>query len=391
MIDNLHKRGANAAIAYNSKGGNSSIYDVENVDIENISKQSLSNDAVDCTTDDGKDSEKKNSAFVVIALSVLLWYSAAVVAITTTKKIMLLAKLPFMLCTSQFAIAAILTSLYTFCINIANVNSSGQSEYVTGSSSSSHKDHSNKLITNEVRKIAISYTLGFVFTNISFSVVNANFTETVKAGEPISSVIMGYFYLNERSSFITYLTLIPICLGVGISSYDDVSFNAVGFLAAAVSNICFSSRAVFAKHLFHLFPDCLSETTLFKHISVIGLVILVPLMILFERSDLWTTFLDNEMTNLAQKYELLYLLILNGVAYTLYNITSFAVLNKTSIATHAVLNLLRRVVIVGCTTCYFGINLSSLNLFGVSVAVFGVSLYVLSKNMHVMQYFLKRK
>jgi drug/metabolite transporter (DMT)-like permease len=80
--------------------------------------------------------------------------------------------------------------------------------------------------------------------------VSASFAETVKAGEPISSVLIGLFFFHEGTTLPTYLTLIPICLGVGVSSMQDVSFDILGFLAAAASNICFSSRAVLTKYMF---------------------------------------------------------------------------------------------------------------------------------------------
>eukprot|EP01035_Chromulina_nebulosa_P019973 gene19973-25942_t len=41
-----------------------------------------------------------------------------------------------------------------------------------------------------VYQIATSYTFGFIFTNIAFSLVNASFAETVKAGEPLSTVLL---------------------------------------------------------------------------------------------------------------------------------------------------------------------------------------------------------
>ena len=211
--------------------------------------------------------------------------------------------------------------------------------------------------------------------------MSASFAETVKSAEPLSSVFLGYFYFNEGHTLSTYLTLLPICMGVGVSCMHDGSFGIIGFLCAAISNLCFSSRAVLTKHLFRTQKESivLDEVCLFTHISQIGLMVLVPLTIMIEGKTILNSYIDNDIN--IDLNGLLLILLLNGVFYSVYNLMSFLVLSRTDLVTHAVFNVFRRVMIIICTSYYFSIILSLLNVIGIAIAVFGVLLfcYVRSK------------
>jgi solute carrier family 35 protein E1 len=312
---------------------------------------------------------------------VLIWYLFAIGAVTMSKKIMMEVQLPSMLCTCQFISAAIATKML---------------EDVMGDSFSAHSP-SQSLIQDKVSvpvgrrggrpnnfmwqmaQIALSYTFGFIFTNLAFSVVTASFAETVKSAEPISSVLMGFVVLNEVASLPTYLTLIPICAGVAISCFHDDSFAFNGFLYAAASNICFSGRAVLAKRLLKQYPGSISEVEMFRLISLMGLVVLVPLTIISEGTDIYA-FFSGDATMTQTYWELLSLLFLNGCAYAVYNLTSFLVLARTSLVTHAVLNCFRRVFIIVFTSYYFNVEISQFNMLGVALAVLGVMLFAYCKD-----------
>jgi solute carrier family 35, member E1 len=306
---------------------------------------------------------------VVVPFMVFVWYFFAVMAITTSKQIMLDVQLPNMLCTAQFFFALVATKLTSDLM-------SPNSESLL-SASSLHKSVPHHLLPNFnslLTQIAISYTLGFVFTNMAFSVVTASFAETVKSAEPISSVILGYIILNEVATAPTYATLVPIVVGVSISCVHDDSFDLKGFLYAAISNICFSSRAVLAKKLLKQYPGAIDEVGMFHRISLVGLVVLVPLTILTEGREIYA-LCTGDSTMVSTYIELLSLLFINGCAYACYNLMSFLVLSRTNLVTHAVLNCFRRVFIIVFTSLYFHVEISQFNMMGVAMAVLGVCLF----------------
>lgn len=206
--------------------------------------------------------------------------------------------------------------------------------------------------------------------------MTAAFAETIKSSEPISTVLIGLLFLSEGVSTRTYLTLLPICLGVGISCYSNDSFDLLGFAFAAASNICFSSRAVLAKKLHLTYPDSLDEISLFMNISLEGLVFLVPIMVIFEGRGIMAHMHyepfeagQSSITTLAG------LLLVNGTMFAAYNLVSYLVLRRTDLITHSVLNAFRRVFIIMFTTYYFQNHISTFNCLGILIAVLGVLLF----------------
>jgi hypothetical protein len=85
----------------------------------------------------------------VLPLLVLIWYGSASVAITSSKRTMMMLPMPFLLCCSQFAVASVMVGLYArYTRSLKRLHSS---------------------IRSTVVQISVSYTLGFIFTNVAFS------------------------------------------------------------------------------------------------------------------------------------------------------------------------------------------------------------------------------
>ena len=89
---------------------------------------------------------------VELIVLALIWYLCAIITITSTKELMNRVQLPFLLCTSQFIFASALTFMY---LKFSNMY---------------------KPIPPEAQKvvyqISATYTLGFVLTNVAFSLGN---------------------------------------------------------------------------------------------------------------------------------------------------------------------------------------------------------------------------
>ena len=84
-----------------------------------------------------------------VVLLVVVWYFCAVVTITTTKEVMNRVRLPYLLCLSQFAFASVLSfGFLQYTEKLKAIPPAVQGVIV---------------------QIAASYTLGFILTNIAFS------------------------------------------------------------------------------------------------------------------------------------------------------------------------------------------------------------------------------
>jgi solute carrier family 35 protein E1 len=307
----------------------------------------------------------------VQGLCIVLWYGASVFAISTSKLAMQQQRVPLTLCAAQFCVAAFGSRIVLLIRGVRG----------------------EQLVLNNdlwrVLKIAVAYTSGFLFTNLAFSIASAPFVETVKASEPITTVILAILLLGERERAMTYGALVPIVVGVAAATSSDSSFSATAMAAVLASNFCFSARSVFAKQLKREAPHAPSSTdpvVLFYHISRLGLVLLVPLAGAVEglglvRAATWThdDAFGSRLTTLdLQRF--IATLVLNGVCYTVYNQMSFCVLNRvTTTSTHAVLNVFRRVVVILATSAYFAKPLARSTIQGVAVAVVGFLAFTWSK------------
>ena len=215
--------------------------------------------------------------------------------------------------------------------------------------------------------------------------------ETIKAAEPLSTVFLGLILLKESYSRYTYSSLIPICGGVALSCYNNDVFDLVGFSMAMASNFCFSARSVYAKMLSALSrgTHSLDEINMFFHISIIGLLFLIPITAVFEGQRIMEMIFDNTAaTRLTQeslqihRHEvdanvttLLFLLVMNGTMFAAYNLASYVVLRGTELVTHSVLNVFRRVFIIGFTSFYFQAPLRMMSIIGIGIATGGVLLF----------------
>ena len=313
-------------------------------------------------------SERPASISIQLVVMIVVWYVSAVVTITSTKELMNRMQLPFLLCLSQFAFASILSFVYL------------------------HFSSSLKPVPTPARsivlQIAISYTLGFVLTNIAFSLGTASSVETIKAGEPLTTVLLGLLLLKESYSSSTYLSLLPICGGVALACYNNDSFHVWSFALAMASNFCFSARSVYTKVLNASNVSGFDEVNLFYAISWRGLVFLLPVTLLMEgRTMLEIAFGNNHgtITNMGGVYSsanfamIALLLMLNGSMFAFYNLASYGVLKRTELVTHSVLNVFRRVFIIAFTSVYFHVQLTVYSIVGVGLATIGVLLFSTSR------------
>lgn len=223
------------------------------------------------------------------------------------------------------------------------------------------------------RLIAV-YTVGFCLTNGSFGKVNASFVDTIKAGEPIATVLLTVLFLpGERVTGLVFLSLLPIVAGVAVSSMSDTSFNMLGFLMAMGSNLCFSARSICAKLLRSSLGKQMDNANLFMWINLLGAAVLFPFAVYIEGPVLLQVITGQ----LGQKP--LRLFMINGVCYFLNNQMNFLVLEKVDAVTHGLINCGRRVANISFAIVWFGTAVTLYNGVGISLALSGAYMYMKAK------------
>jgi hypothetical protein len=217
--------------------------------------------------------------------------------------------------------------------------------------------------------------------------------ETIKSSEPFSTVLIGLFLLSESYSMLTYLSLVPICLGVAVSCFNsEEGFVVMSFAMALASNFLFSARSVYTKQFNLSNNEKFDEINMFCYISFLGMVILIPIAALMEGGTLLSVAQahllsgvepilpqDQGFFEFSAVTNGLLLLLLNGVMFAAYNLVSYKVAKETELVTHAVFNVCRRLFVIGFTSYYFNTAISNIAAFGIISATAGVLLFSYSR------------
>ncbi len=107
-------------------------------------------------------------------------------------------------------------------------------------------------------------------------------TQAIGATTPAITAVMAYFMLNTRESRQTYMTLVPVVLGIIVASGWEPNFNMLGFLLCLTATTTRSFKTVLQALLLSDPAERLSSMSLMYYMSPIALAVSLPLALLFE-------------------------------------------------------------------------------------------------------------
>jgi len=290
---------------------------------------------------------------------ILVWYVTGALTNSTSKQTLSLFKSehkPFLSLTLMQHLVAAFCG--TFAIRVLRLKQ--------------HKALPSEAMTWGFYRLIAVYTVGFCLTNGSFGKVNASFVDTIKAGEPIATVLLTILLLpGERVTPLVFLSLLPIVGGVATSSLSEASFNMLGFCMAMGSNICFSARSICAKLLRSSLGKQMDNANLFVYINLYGALCLFPVAVYVEGPLLLTVLMNGGTP--ARFF------LLNGFFYYLNNQMNFLVLEKVDAVTHGLINCGRRVANICFAIVWFGTAVTLYNGVGITLALSGAYCYMKAK------------
>ena len=328
-----------------------------------------------------------------LGMAVLLWYSLGIISIATSKVLLTNGVSPLVLSLQQFGIGCLVLHAIVHIRRGGGDSSDDTTTHTT--TTKNNKNNNNTYLP----WASVCFALGFVATNLGFHGAAASVVETVKASEPITSALLAYTCGLETQgwNFGQLTSLASIVAGVVLASSssssssgaDDESttttttatpWSAILYVLAA--NLCFSFRGLFQKlgQQKQQQQDAvrlqLSMQTMGLRLLVVPVVVeqVVVLLLLRRTTDTnssssssWettsTTTITNNYSSSSSSYTTMLLLsmgLLNGVAFTAYNLASTYILSRLTVVHHAALNCIRRVVAILVTSLLFGIPITCL-------------------------------
>ena len=312
----------------------------------------------------------------------VVWNVFSVLANIYIKIYLQLAPFPGVMTLAQYLIGIAMTlvwQLMCYLIFGSRSSASHRSAASSGASSIRPSDPSMELSSGTARRLMLWLCavngVGHLLTNMSMGAVSVSFAHTIKAAEPLFSVLLAAVFLRQPMTPLIVCSLLPIVVGIVLATATELTYDHFGFVTAMLSNVVFSARNIISKKLQNASPS-LDNVALFLQLSQAGALMLLPYVLLFE--DLWAAVvLVHESSSSLSPNVLVILLLQAGVCHCIYNLVSFVLLARVSAVTHAVGNSMKRVVLVVGGWLYFGVeHVTGLNVFGSSLASFGVLLYI---------------
>eukprot|EP00186_Timspurckia_oligopyrenoides_P001120 CAMPEP_0182445040 /NCGR_PEP_ID=MMETSP1172-20130603/3300_1 /TAXON_ID=708627 /ORGANISM="Timspurckia oligopyrenoides, Strain CCMP3278" /LENGTH=383 /DNA_ID=CAMNT_0024640737 /DNA_START=67 /DNA_END=1218 /DNA_ORIENTATION=+ len=223
---------------------------------------------------------------------------------------------------------------------------------------------------------AFGHTIGHVMSCLSFSLVAISFTHIVKSAEPVFGAVMAGLVLGETYTLPVYLTLIPICVGVALSSASELTFTMAGFLTAMASNLAFALRNVFSKITMGDYKKdpTMTPANSYGLITIISFLMELPFCLLADKGipSLISPKGIPEATVLK-------FVMASSLLYHLYNEVSYSALDNVSPITFSVGNTIKRVIIILTSIIVFRTKVLPLNAIGSAIAIIGTFLYSVAK------------
>jgi drug/metabolite transporter (DMT)-like permease len=321
------------------------------------------------------------SSHSVVLSVIILWLFFAVVSAITTKYLVNAFNFPFFWTVVQF--------VTTYQLTVAILAYNGGGKRFVGNV----LERTTMTSLHTFANVLMTWALLFgKFTDVSFSctvihfmgafdvliTVTAPFAELLRAMETTTTMLINFLYLGERPSLGSAVSVLPICGGLILCCKSTEAFSLLGFLILCASNMCFSGRAVGTKVLQLRYPDGVDPMALLADASLYGLVILIPIMVVFEGSGLYAASSSFSL-EYALSPTVLALLLGHCFVTAVSNLLSFVVVARTDPLSFSVVGVFRRVLTIFCSAAYFGVYLDQTNLLGMATSVAGVLMYMYSK------------
>ena len=109
--------------------------------------------------------------------------------------------------------------------------------------------------------------------NICLTLIPVSFLNTIKSSIPLFTILICRFYYQMAFPTSTYLSVLPIVIGVAMASLGEMSFNFIGFIFA-VASACGST-------FFNLFTKKLMANPELDNLQIQFYVSMFSLLFLF--------------------------------------------------------------------------------------------------------------
>lgn len=232
---------------------------------------------------------------------------------------------------------------------------------------------------------------GHILTSDAMSRIPVSLVHTIKGLSPLITVVAYRFIFHIRYSWPTYLSLLPLTIGVIMACSTTFASNALGLALAFASTILFVTQNIVSKQLFNEAaiaeqegmvrgrkPDKLN---LLAYSSALAFVFTFPIWFWTEGygivKDFWKDYsIDiNIKTDSLDHGRLALEYLFNGTFHFVQSLVAFTLLSMVSPVTYSVASLIKRVFVICFALIWFGNKITAVQGVGIALTFLGLYLY----------------
>ncbi|KAG8959731.1 suppressor of loss of ypt1 [Tulasnella sp. 419] len=311
-------------------------------------------------------------ATIRFVLLCALWYTTSALSSNTGKSIMNQFRYPITLTFVQFGFVS------GYCLLFANPwFGATRMRYPT------------KAILRSTFPMAVFQVGGHLFSSMAISRVPVSTVHTIKALSPLFTVAAYALLFGVRYSAKTYMSLLPLTIGVMLAcSFDMSADNALGLICAFGSAIVFVSSNIFFKKVMpshgtgssgqaSVTPNHkLDKLNLLFYSSGLAFLLMIPVWLWSDFSRLWDHDHHAALKSAkAPAHGVLYYFFLNGTVHWAQNIIAFAILSITSPVTYSIASLVKRIAVICIAIVWFNQAVHGIQALGICLTFFGLWMY----------------
>lgn len=238
--------------------------------------------------------------------------------------------------------------------------------------------------------LSVFQLLGHLLSAYATSKIPVSLVHTIKGLSPLFTVFAYRAFLGIRYARATYLSLIPLTVGVMLACSTDFSTNFLGIAASFVAAIVFVTQNIFSKKLFTASDRAgqdgyrtkkLDKLNLLCYCSLGAFMFTAPFWFYTEGWSLleeyWSegTVVLNMKKGALDHGPLLVEFLFNGIFHFAQNIMAFILLSMLSPVSYSVASLIKRVWVIAVAVIWFRSSTTRNQIFGIALTCFGLYLY----------------